>query len=617
MAFNQVNALEFNEIKAQIKDYLRSQDQFSDYDFEGSSLTVLLDVLAYNTYYTAVNANLAVNEGFLETAVLRENVVKLARMIGYTPKSARSAQCVVDVSVQTVVPYPKTVTINKGLVLNFTGLDNNNFVFSLGTDTVTSVDSTSGIATFKGITLFEGVFLTDTFVKDINQRQRFILTNKNADTTSMKVEVTSGTITERYLQATDITKIDSTSKVYFLEESEYEIPEILFGDGKVGKDLENGDVVSVSYSTSNGTGANGLKVFENIGTFRDNNGQSITSGITVTATSFPDGGSRAETTESIKFAAPKFYSAFGRAVSTRDYEAIIPQIYPNVGSIACYGGEEAEPPEFGKVFLAIKPKNADKLSLSEKNVVLKKLREYSVAAIQPTIIDPSILFIDIDSFVYFNPNITRKEPSEVKNAVLGSLNVLNNSGEFNKFGGKFKYSKLQSIIDKSEAAITSNITRLKMRKNVTVDLNARVNYKICYGNRIKQGTSTKPTVSSSGFKIVGDDFNIFYLNDDGLGSLRLYYVKGTGEFEYVDGLWGTVDYSMGEIVINDLIISMTTVANNQLQIAAIPESNDIISLRETYLTVGIDNTTVSVVEDTISSGSNISGTGVVPESSYS
>ena len=617
MAFNQVNALEFNEIKAQIKGYLRAQDQFSDYDFEGSSMTVLLDVLAYNTYYTAVNANLAVNEGFLETAVLRENVVKLARMIGYTPKSARSAQCVVDVTVQTVVPYPKTVTINKGLVLNFTGLDNNNFVFSLGTDTITSVDSTSGIASFKGITLFEGVFLTDTFVKDINQRQRFILTNKNADTTSMKVEVTSGTITERYLQATDITKIDSTSKVYFLEESEYEIPEILFGDGKVGKDLENGDVVSVSYSTSNGTGANGLKVFENIGTFRDNNGQSITSGITVTATSFPDGGSRAETTESIKFAAPKFYSAFGRAVSTRDYEAIIPQIYPNVGSIACYGGEEAEPPEFGKVFLAIKPKNADKLSLSEKNVVLKKLREYSVAAIQPTIIDPSILFIDIDSFVYFNPNITRKEPSEVKNAVLGSLNVLNNSGEFNKFGGKFKYSKLQSIIDKSEAAITSNLTRLKMRKNVTVDLNARVNYKICYGNRIKQGTSTKPTVSSSGFKIVGDDFNIFYLNDDGAGSLRLYYVKGTGEFEYVDGLWGTVDYSMGEIVINDLIISMTSVANNQLQIAAIPESNDIISLRETYLTVGIDNTTVSVVEDTISSGSNISGTGVVPESSYS
>ena len=617
MAFNQVNALEFNEIKAQIKGYLRAQDQFSDYDFEGSSMTVLLDVLAYNTYYTAVNANLAVNEGFLETAVLRENVVKLARMIGYTPKSARSAQCVVDITVQTVVPYPKTVTINKGLVLNFTGLDNNNFVFSLGTDTVTSVDSTSGIATFKGITLFEGVFLTDTFVKDINQRQRFILTNKNADTTSMKVEVTSGTITERYLQATDITKIDSSSKVYFLEESEYEIPEILFGDGKVGKDLENGDVVSVSYSTSNGTGANGLKVFENIGTFRDNNGQSITSGITVTATSFPDGGSRAETTESIKFAAPKFYSAFGRAVSTRDYEAIIPQIYPNVGSIACYGGEEAEPPEFGKVFLAIKPKNADKLSLSEKNVVLKKLREYSVAAIQPTIIDPSILFIDIDSFVYFNPNITRKEPSEVKNAVLGSLNVLNNSGEFNKFGGKFKYSKLQSIIDKSEAAITSNITRLKMRKNVTVDLNARVNYKICYGNRIKQGTSTKPCVSSSGFKIVGDDFNIFYLNDDGAGSLRLYYVKGTGEFEYVDGLWGTVDYGMGEIVINDLIISMTSVANNQLQIAATPESNDIISLRETYLTLGIDNTTVSVVEDTISSGSNISGTGVVPESSYS
>jgi len=617
MAFNQVNALEFNEIKAQLKEYLRSQEQFSDYDFEGSSLTVLLDILSYNTYYTAVNANLAVNEGFLETAVLRENVVKLARMIGYTPKSARSAQCVVDVTVQTVVPYPKTVTINRGLVLNFTGLDNNNFVFSLATDTTQSVDSTSGIATFSGIILYEGVFLKDTFVKDINQRQRFILTNKNADTTSMRVEVTSGTVTERYLQATDITKIDSTSKVFFLEESEYEIPEILFGDGKVGKDLENGDVITVQYSTSSGTGANGLKVFENIGTFRDNLGNTITSGITVSTTSFPDGGAQAETTESIKFAAPKFYSAFGRAVSTRDYEAIIPQIYPNVGSISCYGGEEAEPPEYGKVFLAIKPKNADKLSLSEKNVILKRLREYSVAAIQPSIIDPSILYVDIDTFAYFNPNVTRKEASEVKNSVLVALQVLNSSGEFNKFGGKFKYSKLQSIIDTADGSITSNITRLKMRKNVTVDLGARVNYKICYGNRIKQGTSAKPTVSSSGFKTVGDDFNTYYLNDDGSGLLRLYYVKGTGEFEYVDGLWGTVNYSMGEIVVNDLIISATSIANNQLQISAAPESNDLISLRETYLTIGIDNTTVSVLEDTISSGSNLSGTGVIPESSYS
>jgi len=617
MAFNQVNALEFNEIKAQIKGYLRSQEQFSDYDFEGSSLTVLLDVLAYNTYYTAVNANLAVNEGFLETAVLRENVVKLARMIGYTPKSARSAQCTVNVSVQTVVPYPKTVTINNGLVLNFTGLDNNNYVFSIPTDITQSVDSTSGIATFTGITLYEGVFLTDTFVKNINQRQRFILTNTNADTTSMQVEVTSGTITEKYLQATDITKIDSTSKVFFLEESEYEIPEILFGDGKVGKDLVDGDVVSVRYSTSGGTGANGLKVFENIGTFRDNANNTITSGITITATTFPDGGSGAETTESIKFAAPKFYSAFGRAVSTRDYEAIIPQIYPNVGSISCYGGEEAEPPEYGKVFLAIKPKNADKLSLSEKNVILKKLREYSVAAIQPSIIDPSILYIDIDSFVYYNPNITRKVASEVKTSVLSALTVLNASGEFNKFGGKFKYSKLQSIVDNAEAAITSNITRLKMRKNVTVEIGARVNYKICYGNRIKQGTSAKSTVSTSGFKILGDDFNTYFINDDGAGLLRLYYIKGTGEYEYVDGLWGTVDYSMGEIVVNDLIISATSVADNQFQISATPESNDLISLRETYLTIGIDNTTVSVVEDTISSGSNLSGTGVIPESSYS
>tara|TARA_B100000609_G_scaffold117328_1_gene93401 strand:+ start:708 stop:2558 length:1851 start_codon:yes stop_codon:yes gene_type:complete len=616
MAFNQVNALEFNQIKAQIKEYLKAQSQFSDYDFEGSSLTVLIDTLAYNTYYTSVNANLAVNEGFLETAVLRENVVKLARMIGYTPSSAKSARTIVDIAVQTAFPYPKSVTIAAGLVLNFTGLDNNNFVFSVPTDISQSVDSLTGIASFNNTVLFEGLFLTDTFVKDTTQRQRFILTNERVDTTSMIVEVTSGTITEKYLQATDITKIDSTSKVFFLEESEYQIPEILFGDGVIGKSLENGDVVTVKYTTSAGRGANGLKVFENIGTYRDNLNNAITSGISISAVQFPDGGAEPESTESIKFSAPKFYSAFGRAVSTRDYEAIIPQIYPNVASIACYGGEEAEPPEFGKVFLAIKPKNADKLSLSEKNSVLKKLREFSVAAIQPTIIDPSILFIDLVSFVYYNPNNTRREPAEIKNLVITTLTALNASGEFNKFGGKFKYSKVQNIIDAAERSITSNITRVTMRKNVTVDLNTRVNYKICYGNRINKQTSTDPAVLSSGFKIVGDDVNTYFLNDDGTGTLRLYYVKGTGEFEYIDGLWGSVDYDMGEIVINDLIIQSTSVANDTLQIKATPKSNDLVSLRETYITMGIDNSVITVIEDTISSGSNLSGTGVIPESSY-
>ena len=276
MAFNQVNALEFNQIKAQIKEYLRSQSQFSDYDFEGSSLTVLIDALAYNTYYTSVNANLAVNEGFLETAVLRENVVKLARMIGYTPKSARSARTTCNISVQTAFPYPKSVTIAAGLVLNFTGLDNNNFVFSIPSDITQSVDSLTGIAAFNDTVLYEGLYLTDTFVKNTAERQRFILTNDRVDTTSMIVQVTSGTVTEKYLQATDITKIDADSKVFFLEESEYQIPEILFGDGVVGKALANGDVVTVKYTTSGGIGANGLKVFDNIGTFRDNLNNAIT-----------------------------------------------------------------------------------------------------------------------------------------------------------------------------------------------------------------------------------------------------------------------------------------------------------------------------------------------------
>ena len=615
MAFNQVNSLEYNEIKLQIKNYLKGQSEFSDYDFEGSSLTVLLDVLAYNTYYTAMNANLIVNENFLETAVLRENVVKLARMIGYTPKSARSSSMPVTVAVQTAFPYPKTVTIARGIVLNFTGPDNNNFVFSTNSDQSISVDSLTGVATFSNLNLYEGVFLTDTFVRDTSERQRFILTNENIDTTTLRVEVTSGTVTESYLKATDITKIDNDTKVYFLEESEYGRPEVLFGDNILGKALLDGDVISVTYTTSSGAGANGLTSFDFIGTVRDNNSNTITSGITTTLVTNPDGGAVQESTESIKFSAPKFYSAFGRAVSTRDYEVLLPQIYPNIQSISAYGGEEADPPEYGKVFLAIKPKNADKLSLAEKNNILKKLREYSVAAVEPKIIDPSVLYIDITSFVYFNPNLTRRTQADLKNIVIAAFNILNSGSEFNKFGGKFKYSKLQKIIDDSDPSFTSNITKIMMRKNVPVTLNARVNYKVCYGNAIFSSTD-RPSVTTTGFNIAGDAVNTYYLQDDGRGLLQLFYVKDTGEKEFIDGLWGSVDYVLGEVVINDVIIRDTPYVINQIRINAVPKSNDLISLRETYLTIGIDNTVVNVVEDVISSGSNISGTGVTLESSY-
>ena len=615
MAFNQVNSLEYNEIKLQIKNYLKGQSEFSDYDFEGSSLTVLLDVLAYNTYYTAMNANLIVNENFLETAVLRENVVKLARMIGYTPKSARSASMPVTVAVQTAFPYPKTVTIARGIVLNFTGPDNNNFVFSTNSDQSISVDSLTGVATFSNLNLYEGVFLTDTFVRDTSERQRFILTNENIDTTTLRVEVTSGTVTESYLKATDITKIDNDTKVYFLEESEYGRPEVLFGDNILGKALLDGDVISVTYTTSSGAGANGLTSFDFIGTVRDNNSNTITSGITTTLVTNPDGGAVQESTESIKFSAPKFYSAFGRAVSTRDYEVLLPQIYPNIQSISAYGGEEADPPEYGKVFLAIKPKNADKLSLAEKNNILKKLREYSVAAVEPKIIDPSVLYIDITSFVYFNPNLTRRTQADLKNIVIAAFNILNSGSEFNKFGGKFKYSKLQKIIDDSDPSFTSNITKIMMRKNVPVTLNARVNYKVCYGNAIFSSTD-RPSVTTTGFNIAGDAVNTYYLQDDGRGLLQLFYVKDTGEKEFIDGLWGSVDYVLGEVVINDVIIRDTPYVINQIRINAVPKSNDLISLRETYLTIGIDNTVVNVVEDVISSGSNVSGTGVTLESSY-
>ena len=624
MALTQVNSLEFHEIKAQLKAYLQGQSEFSDYDFEGSSLSTLLDVLAYNSYYSAVNANLAINENYLDTAVLRENVVKLAKLIGYTPRSARSARATFTVVIQTIYGtgsngrgYPEAVQINKGVFTSFTGESGENFIFSIPKDLIVSVNTLDGKATFTDVVAYEGIFITDTFVKTDSERQRFILGNFNADTSAMTVEVSRGTVTDAYLQATDITTVDNISKIFFLEEAETRRPEIIFGDGILGEALVNGDVIEATYPTSVGAGPNGLTGYSFAGTVKDSRNTPITSGITLTLTSIPDGGAGPESIDAIKYSAPKFYSAFGRAVTTKDYEAIIPQIYPNVQSIVAYGGEEADPPEYGKVIVVIKPKNADRLSISEKDAVQKKIRSYSVGAVEPKIMDPSVLFIDLVSFVYFNPNKTRRDQNEINQIIYRTLETLNSSAEFNKFGGKFKYSKIQKIIDDAEPSITSNITKVKMRKNVPISLNQRFNYKICFGNRINAQLDT-PTLGTNGFKRADGGNQVFYLNDDGLGTIRLYYVNTDGSKQYIGGNWGIIDYTAGEVTINDLIITeVVNSTDNIIQFSVVPESNDLVSLRETYLTLGIDNLVVNVIDDEISSGSNTSGTGVVPESSYS
>ena len=621
MALTQINSLEFNEIKAQLMAYLRGQDQFSDYDFEGSSLSVLLDVLAYNTYYSSVNANLLANENFLDSAVMRENVVKLAKLIGYTPRSARSAQAKVEIVVQTAYPYPATVQINRGVLLSFKGEQKNTFIFSIPKDLIASVNTLDGKATFTDVICYEGVFLTDTFVKEVNERQRFILSNESADTSTLSVEVTRGTVTDAYLKGDDITTLNSSSKSFFLEESEYRRPELIFGDGVIGEALFNGDVIEATYTTSVGSAPNGLEGFTFAGTAKDSANNPITSGITVTLTTPPDGGADPESVSSIKYSAPKFYSSFGRAVTTKDYEAIIPQIYPNVQSIVAFGGEEASPPEYGKVMVVIKPKNADKLSISEKDAVLKKLRSYSVGAVEPKIMDPSVLYIDLVSFVYFNPNLTQRTQEQIKTVVYAQLNALNATKEFNKFGGKFKFSKFQKVIDDAEKSITSNITRVRMRKNVNVTLNQRFNYKICFGNRINaqiEGAGDSPSLITNGFKRADGGNFTYYLNDDGVGNIRLFYINTDGSKQYINGNWGSVDYVEGEVTINDVVIDeVPGSVTNTLQFSVIPESNDLVSLRETYLTIGIDNLVVNVIDDEISSGANVAGTGVVPESSYS
>jgi hypothetical protein len=513
--------------------------------------------------------------------------------------------------------YPESVQINRGVFASFVGEGGTNYVFSIPKDLIVSVNTLDGKATFNDVVAFEGIFITDTFVKTESERQRFVLGNLNADTSAMTVEVSRGTITDAYLEATDITNVSNISKVFFLEESESKKQELVFGDGILGEALVNGDVIEATYPTSVGGAPNGLKGFTFAGTVKDSRNAPITSGISLTLDVPPDGGAQPETIDSIKFSAPKFYSSFGRAVTTKDYEVIIPQIYPNVQSIVAFGGEEADPPEYGKVIVVIKPKNADRLSISEKDAVAKKIRSYSVGAVEPKIMDPSVLYIDLASYVYFNPNQTRRSQEEIKQIIYRTMETINASAEFNKFGGKFKYSKIGKVIDEAEPSITSNITKVKMRKNVTISLNQRFNYKICFGNRINAQLET-PTLETNGFKRADGGNQVFYLNDDGLGTIRLYYVTTDGSKQYIGGNWGNIDYTMGEVTINDLVITeVVNSTDNIIQFSVTPESNDIVSLRETYLTLGIDNLVVNVIDDEISSGSNTSGTGVVPESSYS
>ena len=616
MAFNQFTNLDFADLRAQIKDYLRTNSNFTDFDFEGSNFSVLIDLLAYNSYITAYNTNMAVNECFLDSATLRENVVSLARNIGYVPRSSRSASATVNFSVDLGTNDTRVVILKAGQVA-LGNQQGGQYIFSIPDDFVATVDD-NNVALFDNLTLYEGVYLTKTFTIDYSQpNQRFILPNSNIDTTSIRVTVKS-TTNEIYALYDNILRVDSTSKLFLIQEIEDEQYEILFGDGILGKKPPAGARVSVSYIVTNGPLANGAANFSFIGILKDDTDATLTSGISLlTTTSSASNGDNVEDIRSIKYLAPRIYAAQYRAVTANDYKGIIPYVYPNVESVTAYGGEELDPPEYGKVFISIKPRNGSFLSQITKDSISTQLKQYSIAGIKPEIIDLKYLYVEVDSSVYYNTNAI-SNVTDLRTSVVKTLTSYAQSTDINAFGGRFKYSKVVGLIDDSARGVTSNITKVKMRRDIIPEINTFATYELCYGNAFYQQCDGYG-IKSTGFTVSNINGTV-YLGDvpiSGTTTGRLVFFKLENNLPLiVKNDAGTIDYTKGEIILDVVNITGTSLANGTIQIEGIPQSNDVIALKDLYLQLDVQHSEVSAIPDVVSSGENTSATSYVTTSSY-
>ena len=616
MSFNQFTNLDFADLRAQIKDYLRVNSDFADFDFEGSNFSTLIDLLAYNTYITAYNTNMAVNECFLDSATLRENVVALARNIGYVPRSSRSAMATINFSVDMYSNDTRIVTLKAGQVALGNQV-NGSYIFSIPDDFVATTDE-NNIALFENLNIYEGVYLQKTFQIDYSQpNQRFILPNANVDTTSIRVTVES-TTKEIYTLYDNILRVDATSKLFLIQEIEDEQYEILFGDGILGKKPPAGAIVTVSYIVTNGRLGNDAKNFSFVGILEDDQGLSVTTGISlISTTNKASMGDDIEETSSIKYLAPRIYSSQYRAVTASDYSGIIPFVYPNVESVTAYGGEELDPPEYGKVFISIKPRNGSFLSQITKDDISRQLKQYSIAGIKPEIIDLKYLYVEVDTSVYYNTNSV-SDATELITSVTKALTAYSKSSDINDFGGRFKYSKVVGLIDDSGRGVTSNITRVKMRRDLTPELNTFATYELCYGNAFYDQPNGYG-IRSTGFTVSGIDGTL-YLGDiptAGTAFGKLVFFKLVNNLPLiVKNDAGTVDYVHGEINLDVVNITGSTLANGLIQVEAIPDSNDVIALKDLYLQLDVTNSTVNALPDVVSSGENTSATSYVTTSSY-
>ena len=633
MPFTKFTNLDFDQIKTSIKDYLRANSDFTDFDFEGSNFSVLIDTLAYNTYITAFNSNMVVNESFLDSATVRENVVSLARNIGYVPRSKSAAKATISFDINSNDTTDiSTVTLKAGLVC-ISSSNDITYTFSVPDDITTTVtpqfDSggsrTGYTASFNSIEVFQGTLIRKSFTVDGSLDQRFILDNPSIDTSTIIVYVKDdpsgvdkGTL---FTQVDNILNVDSNSPTFLIQEIQDEKYELLFGDGIFGRKIENGKTINVSYLVTDGREGNGPAFFSYAGNIENDSGSSstLTSTPTISVVSAASNGGDIESVDSIKYFAPRLYSSQYRAVTARDYEAIIQQIYPNTESVSVVGGEEIDPPQFGTVFITIKPKNGDFVSDFDKTQILSDLKNYSLTGINQKIVDLKVLHIELESFIYYDSSRV-KSINELKTRVTNGLTTYSKSTDVNKFGGRFKYSKVLSVIDNIEDSITSNITRIRIRRNLNALINQFAQYEICFGNQFNV-KSEGLNIKSTGFKISGVSETVFLTDtpnadkQTGIVSIVKRDIVDGQKIIIVENA-GTVDYIKGEINLTTINITSTDKPNNIIEIQAFPESNDVIGLEDLYLKFNIESSSINMVKDTISSGDQISGVGYKVTSSY-
>ena len=630
--------LNFDQIKTSIVDYLRANTNFTDYDFEGSNLSTIIDTLAYNTYITSYNANMATNEVFIDSATLRENVVSLARNIGYVPRSKKSSVARISFTVNVSNTTAVAITLKAGEVVasRSTGVNSmKNFTFSIPNDITVPVNS-AGFADFFNIDVYEGTYVTQTFTVDTaNTQQKFILPNSGIDTDLLSVVVRDtkdSTVTRKFELFDSLFDVTASTRAYFIQEIEQERYELLFGDGIFGVALENENYVEASYIITSGSLANNINQFSFIGNLRATNGDAVSSGVSIITTEVSSGGGKSiESVESIKKYAPQIYASQNRAVTAADYEALIPQIYPEAESVSAFGGEDLSPPAYGKVFVSIKPYNGVFLSSAIKQNLQQYMRNYSVAGILTEIVDLKYLYIESNCKVYYDANLA-PTASYVKDLVLKNIVKYAESSDVNKFGGRFKYSKYQQVIDQSQESVMSNITNIDIRRDINTQLNTFAEYELCFGNRfyIKNhghsanydGSIVGYNIKSSGFTVSGISGTV-YLGDKPYGDLTkgtifLFKLKSSSEPFIVKQNIGTIDYIKGEIKLNPLNVISTLVNRGTplIEVSATPYSNDVIGLQDLYLQLDVNNTTVNVIPDNISSGNDVSGSNYIVSSSY-